>query len=159
MSTEPEFEYRNIGFDYMAPFRYIGLKPKVDRTLLNPISAAVVARRNALGITQSEVSRLSGISQPTISDIEAGSKPRVRTLEKVAKALECDPVELDPSYALGGRLERKSRVGPRSEPDVDQPLRAALDEIGGQMEKDLGFVPTHLQVVQFLAKRAGFTVP
>lgn len=34
-----------------------------------------------------------------------------------------------------------------------------LDSIAGQMTIDFGFVPSHLQVVQFLAKKAGFVVP
>lgn len=46
-------------------------------------------------LTQKELSRLSGISQSHISDIENDVKsPTIRTIEKIASALKINPLDL-----------------------------------------------------------------
>lgn len=46
-------------------------------------------------LTQKELSRLSGISQAHISDVENDVKsPTIRTIEKIASALKINPLDL-----------------------------------------------------------------
>lgn len=55
--------------------------------------------------------------------------------------------------------ERKLR-SPAKEESSDRPddaLHEALDRIAGKMAAEFGFTPSRLQVVQFLAKKAGFS--
>jgi transcriptional regulator with XRE-family HTH domain len=127
---------------------------------MKTVSAAVTARREELGFTQTEVAKRSGISQASISDIEAGATPRNSTLAKIAKALDCQPTDLDPTYTLGGRNNRTRRSDARPpKVSVDPELLLLLDGIAGGMAVDFGFVPSHVQVIQFLAKNAGVTLP
>lgn len=126
--------------------------------MVTDTAKAIIERRQKLGITQSEVARRSGISQPTISDLEAGvAKPRNTTVEQLAKALECDPLDLDPGYAPGRRRERTRRTSVKPL-NADAPIKAALDDIASQMMAEFGFTPSHMQVVQFLAKKAGYSI-
>lgn len=48
-------------------------------------------RREQLGLSQRELARVSGISQPTISNIERGVQEEVTTtvLRPLARALQC----------------------------------------------------------------------
>jgi transcriptional regulator with XRE-family HTH domain len=125
---------------------------------MNSVSAAIVSRRVELGITQSEVSRRSGVSQPSISDIEAGATPRNSTLAKLAKALRCQPKDLDPSYGLKGRNTRSSRGGLKpAKTSADIAVVSLLDDLAAGLASGFGFVPSHLQVIQFLAKKAGIS--
>lgn len=52
--------------------------------------------REALGLTQLELSQLSNVSRPTIIEIEKGTKTEVKmsTIRKLASALNCEPGEL-----------------------------------------------------------------
>lgn len=46
-------------------------------------------------LTQKELSRLCGISQSHISDVENGVKsPTIRTIEKIANSLKINPLDL-----------------------------------------------------------------
>lgn len=57
-------------------------------TLDLPTPAAIRALRLSLGLTQAEVARLAGVSQPLIARIEKGSvDPRLSTLRGVVEAL------------------------------------------------------------------------
>ena len=52
-------------------------------------------RRNELGLTQAEVSQLSGIPQPRVSALERGTMaPSITTIAKIAEALRCPPSAL-----------------------------------------------------------------
>ncbi|MCS4089167.1 helix-turn-helix domain-containing protein [Rhizobium sp. BK176] len=125
---------------------------------MNSVSAAIVSRRVQLGITQTEVSRRSGVSQPSISDIEAGATPRNSTLAKLAKALRCQPNDLDPTYGMKGRNTRSSRGGLKpAKTFVDPEVVSLLDELADELANGFGFVPSHLQVIQFLAKKAAIS--
>lgn len=55
----------------------------------------VKARRAALGISQYEVARRLGVSQPTYAAIESGkAKPGLDTIERVATVLNIAPSDL-----------------------------------------------------------------
>ena len=56
----------------------------------------IKAIRETRGLTQSELSKLSGVPQGVISYIESGKTrtPRIDTLQAVAKALGCSIEEL-----------------------------------------------------------------
>ena len=59
-----------------------------DVTIYQPSAHAVSAARAAVGISQKQLSTLTGIDQSDISKIERGvSNPSVATLERIAKAL------------------------------------------------------------------------
>jgi DNA-binding XRE family transcriptional regulator len=55
------------------------------------------AGRAAVGITQSELSEISGVGKRTILRIERNERVAVRTLQKVQAALETKGVEFTPS--------------------------------------------------------------
>jgi transcriptional regulator with XRE-family HTH domain len=51
--------------------------------------------RRARELTQQELSRISGVAQDTISDLERGEREaQPRTIRKLAKALKVEPEEL-----------------------------------------------------------------
>jgi len=54
--------------------------------------------RKTKGITQTELERLSGVDQTTISDLESGRKrrPSLETAVRIARALGVSPEELFP---------------------------------------------------------------
>lgn len=60
---------------------------------MTPITLRVQELREAKALSQSELSRLSGVRQATISEIEAGKTRRVAfdVLERLAAALGVDP--------------------------------------------------------------------
>lgn len=53
---------------------------------------------------------------------------------------------------------RRTQVVEEGADSPDDPLPAALDRIASQMAAEFGFTPSHLQVVQFMAKKTGFSV-
>jgi transcriptional regulator with XRE-family HTH domain len=78
-------------------------------TLAREVALAVTAHRAERGLTQAQLGRLAGLTQPQIARLEAGDhEPRLETLDKLARAL-----------GLRFRLE----VGPAKAPVID--LRAA----------------------------------
>lgn len=51
------------------------------------------------------------------------------------------------------------RSSPQDSPEQGSDhLRIILETLAGQMESELGFVPSHVQVVQFLARKAGISI-
>jgi HTH-type transcriptional regulator/antitoxin HipB len=64
----------------------------------------VRARRLELGLTQTEVAAKMGISQSSYAEIESGRRtPTLEAVEKVAKAMKVDAIELlsEPSLTTG----------------------------------------------------------
>lgn len=63
---------------------------------MTPITLRVQELREAKALSQSELSRLSGVRQATISEIEAGKTRRIAfdVLERLADALAVDPAVL-----------------------------------------------------------------
>ena len=47
--------------------------------------------RKQLGVTQEELSRITSISQTSLSKIESGTKPSEKNLKKICAALEVPP--------------------------------------------------------------------
>ena len=61
------------------------------RGLIEQSSQGIINSRHALGMTQKELSKLTGISQSDISRIENGNaNPSAKTLMRLAKALNRD---------------------------------------------------------------------
>ena len=53
------------------------------------IARTIIKERQALGVTQAELARLTGLRQETISRLESGKhSPTVRTVEKIERALK-----------------------------------------------------------------------
>jgi DNA-binding XRE family transcriptional regulator len=53
------------------------------------IARKIIEQRRALGISQQELARLSGLRQETISRLESGKhSPTVRTVDKIDEALQ-----------------------------------------------------------------------
>ena len=46
--------------------------------------------RASLGITQAEFAKRAGLKRGTISEIENGKKPSTSTLNKIARAFNCE---------------------------------------------------------------------
>jgi transcriptional regulator with XRE-family HTH domain len=64
-------------------------------------------RREKLGLSQRELARVSGISQPTISNIERGAQEEVTTavLRPLARALNCSA-----DYLIGMYEEEETEL-------------------------------------------------
>lgn len=58
-------------------------------TLLARASAAIRARRQALGLKQSEVAKAAGVSLRQYVAIEQGANFTIATLRRIAAALSC----------------------------------------------------------------------
>ncbi len=60
---------------------------------MTPLSIRIQELREVKGWSQAELARRSGVSQSTISRLEAGTTPSIdlNNLEKLAQALRCDP--------------------------------------------------------------------
>ena len=53
------------------------------------LAGAVIDARNRVGLTQQQLARKMGTTQPVIARLESGrARPSMRTLERVAKATE-----------------------------------------------------------------------
>ena len=79
------------------------------------VSPLELARR-ARGLSQRELAALAGVSRGTISNIERGELPRVRTAQTIARALGVDldallPVQNDESPVITPGLRDDSVVG------------------------------------------------
>src|SRR3990172_6602537 len=60
------------------------------------IARKIIEQRHALGISQQELARLSGLRQETISRLESGKhSPTIRTVDKIDQALK--PIAPQPS--------------------------------------------------------------
>ena len=60
---------------------------------MSAIQVRINELRQLKGWSQAELARRSGVSQSTISRLEAGTTPSIdlNNLEKLASALRCDP--------------------------------------------------------------------
>lgn len=53
-------------------------------------------------LSANEMGKLAGVAASTVLDIEAGAKPRLSTIRKLAKALEMAPADIEwPGDPLG----------------------------------------------------------
>ena len=62
----------------------------------------IVARRTELGISQAELARRVGVSQPMIVEIEKGRVQRTRFVIEIARALNLEPRDVDPLWDTEG---------------------------------------------------------
>ncbi len=64
--------------------------------VVTPIFVRIEELRQVKGWSQAELARRSGVSQSTISRLEAGTTPLIdlNNLQKLAKALGCDTGDL-----------------------------------------------------------------
>ena len=81
---------------------------------MSPIVLRLSDIRRARKWSQAELARQSGVSQATISRIEAGKTAGVdlRTLEKLSDALDVEPADLLLRQGRKRRLARHERGGP-----------------------------------------------
>lgn len=63
-------------------------------SLLTATSAAILARRQALGLKQADVAASAGVSLRQYVTIEQGGNFTLATLERIAVALDCPPASL-----------------------------------------------------------------
>jgi len=88
-----------IPTDLVLPLSRGNRKPRCHAERPTPLGMFLSMRRIELGLIQKQVAERAGITPPYIAMIERGRvhKPRRRTLEKLAKALECEiPAGLNP---------------------------------------------------------------
>lgn len=57
--------------------------------------------REALGMSQAELAKASGVSQPVIASIEMGKQRTARSLPRIATALGVQVSDLDPDFPTG----------------------------------------------------------
>lgn len=67
--------------------------------------------RKQKGMTQGQLSELSGVPVPNISEIENGANCTVKTLNKLADALGVSPGEFFPDNASGRSPQASELVG------------------------------------------------
>ncbi len=85
------------------PANQVSRKPSPPRDIVIPAEQKSFAdnllrARNDAGLTQAELALRCGISQPHISQLEAGTwEPRLATIMALAKALGVEPARLLPT--------------------------------------------------------------
>ena len=66
--------------------------------LINEISARVVALRNKAHLTQAELARRAGTTQPVIARLESGTDSRVPSLDLLSRIAEASCAKLHISF-------------------------------------------------------------
>jgi transcriptional regulator with XRE-family HTH domain len=73
------------------------IKSRLHRTFIDNVRA----RRLELGLTQTDVANRMKIAQSSYAQIESGRRtPTLEMIERVAKALKSEPLELLSTHAL-----------------------------------------------------------
>jgi transcriptional regulator with XRE-family HTH domain len=72
-----------IVFDSVAEGDIVAGKPTLRQARISKLLSA------------NELSKLAGVAASTVLDIEAGARPRLSTIRKLAKALEMAPTDID----------------------------------------------------------------
>lgn len=110
------------------------------RSSLEGMGTALRMARVASGLNQEELSALSGVTQPMLSQIENGKQtPSMRTLESILDALGLSLSDLD-EYLMRVQRARHGRdvaVGKNVEADLLQALLLAAVEEGTLTRKAL----------------------
>jgi len=71
------------------------MRKKLKKKLVGTLAANVKRLRRAKGWTQSDLATEANVRQALVSEIELGeANPTVRTIAKLAHALDVDPVDL-----------------------------------------------------------------
>lgn len=84
--------------------------------------------RTAMGISQSELARRAGISQPTILALESGEQASTKKLPQIAAALGRAVTDLDESYSTGFYRPPPTFLG-----ESDLPVFSAAEGGKGEM--------------------------
>lgn len=102
-------EYQGVPAFVLVPVDlFARIKPLLEMELFNHAIPHEIVRRNAvddvpmvrawreyLGLTQNELARRVGMTQPAIAKLERpGARPRHGTLSRIAAALELTPEQL-----------------------------------------------------------------
>jgi len=97
--TASHDSYEDLARDRRAGAEYRLGYAEAERAFL--IGRAVRDRRLALGLSQTEVARRAGMTQPALSRLEAGGViPTIPLLERITSALDADLiVEISPHAA------------------------------------------------------------
>lgn len=104
------------------------------------LAVNIQSKRKALGLSQAELAKLSGLSQQRLSQLESGKQLSTKKLPSLARALQCDISELDPQYSTLAIVDLPER-------DKADVLLAQVSEL---LARRLGFKPNAEQVVRHL---------
>lgn len=85
----------------------------------------IVARRHELGMSQAELARRVGVSQPMIVEIEKGRVQSTKFVIEIARALNMQPQEVDPRFGDQSSLQIISL-----EPLGELPVRRVVEREG-----------------------------
>lgn len=116
----------------------------------------VKSARASRGMSQGDLSRKSGVSQQLISVIENRGGTHPDKLSRLAAALGCAPSSLDPDFDDAARIvgsSPRTSVSERAK-TKDSEMSVFLERLAESLEGRLGFRPTPLQAVKYLAKMA-----
>ncbi|WP_321417071.1 CBS domain-containing protein [uncultured Methanomethylovorans sp.] len=97
-----------------------------------PTPDSIRQKRNELGLTQSELAKRAGVSQPLIARIEAGDvDPRLSTLKRILNAFDASEEE---SHVLARNLMNTKVISI----SADEPVDAAVRIMG---DNDISQIP------------------
>jgi len=83
----------------------------------------IKARREALKLSQTDLARLAGVSQPVINDLESGKQRTTKRIAAIAAALNCSISDIDPEFEKVESLQSpKINFGSR-----DLPVYASVE--------------------------------
>lgn len=150
---------------YSGAHQVSDLQPDSDNRLV--MAANLKRLRDMAGLTQGKLARLACVDQQYIGRIEQGSVSKAVQLPSIAAALNVSPEDIDPlfylkfpSASVAARSEPSHPPSPRvvttkkSDRDLEEiiPILASLSE---KVEERLGFKPTIVQTLQYIAKQVG----
>ena len=92
-----------IAFVVIPLAEYLRLSRKAEGTIPHEVISKTVdgdctpmkAWREYLGLSQTDVAHLMKVSQPAYAQMETSRRPRKGSIEKVAKAMDLNPTQLD----------------------------------------------------------------
>lgn len=90
------------------------------------VSAAAIARRSEMGLTQKALAEKAGVAERTIQNLEAGKKPQPLIRGKVEKALGWPAGEME-------RIASAPQGAPEPEPRVPDDVRKFIN---GRYDRD-----------------------
>jgi transcriptional regulator with XRE-family HTH domain len=126
-SSHDSYSYEDLARHRRASAEYRHGYAEAERAFL--IGRAVRDRRLALGLSQTEVARRAGMTQPALSRLEAdGVIPTIPLLEGITSALDADliteisPTRPDASASANAHLRiAKARAPDRTGPGPHRP--------------------------------------
>jgi transcriptional regulator with XRE-family HTH domain len=113
---------------------------------MSGVGEEVKRLRQAKGWTQEQLAVYAGSSQPTVNLLEAGKRnPSATTLEKLARALEVEVVDLFPKAQAQLPLNDPADVtgDPVEAATMIRALASTAAELAGAWNQDVGFYEQH----------------